>query len=343
MINVIIPNYNRKDLLESCLDSLRAQTYREFEVVVVDNSSTDGSAEMVGAKFPEARVVRLPVNRGFSGAVNVGIRASSGELVALINNDADADPAWLAELYKAASANPEAGFFASKMLFYDHRDIIDTVADGFTVAGFGYKRGWGEKDAGLYDGLTYVFGACGGGAMYRREMLEKLKVGEEYFDEDYFAFGEDVDISFRAQSQGYKCLAVPAARVYHRVRATAGVSSTMPIYLGNRNSMSTVFKNFPRPVLFKHLLSLVAFWMLSVIVDIVKTGNFTVLKAYYDMYIKRQEIKKKREEAASKRVISDREFDALLDRGWLKIWARTGLKTARVRKILNAQSTGAHT
>ena len=103
-------------------------------------------------------------NTGFSAAVNRGIAKSSGELVALINNDADADPAWLMELNKAATAHPEAGFFASKMLFYDHREIIDTVADGFTVAGFGYKVGWGEVDSGQYEGLGEVFGACGGAA-----------------------------------------------------------------------------------------------------------------------------------------------------------------------------------
>src|SRR5512143_1330122 len=109
MISVIIPNYNRADLLRSCLESLRAQTYREFEVIVVDNGSTDGSAAMVEKEFPEARVHRMITNTGFSAAVNDGIRIAKGELVALLNNDAEADPAWLMELSRAAEAHPGAG------------------------------------------------------------------------------------------------------------------------------------------------------------------------------------------------------------------------------------------
>src|SRR5512135_2442691 len=135
MISVIISNYNRADLLRSCLDSLRAQAYREFEVIVVDNGSTDGSAEMVEREFPEATVRRLEKNTGFSAAVNEGIRLAKGELVALLNNDAVADPDWLLELHSAAEAHREAGSFASKMLFYARHDIIDTVYDCFSVAG----------------------------------------------------------------------------------------------------------------------------------------------------------------------------------------------------------------
>jgi GT2 family glycosyltransferase len=225
------------------------------------------------------------------------------------------------------------------MLFYDHREIIDTVADGFTVAGFGYKVGWGETDSGQYDGLGYVFGACGGAAMYRRDMLEDIKTDGEYFDEEYFAFGEDLDISFRAQARGYKCMAVPSARVYHRVRATAGVSSSLPVFLGNRNFMMTVFKNFPRPVLLRYSPSLVSFWLLSAFADILKTGRPTVLKAYIDAFKRRDSIKSKRAALSTSRRITEREFDALLDRGWLAIWLRTGLNTARVRKILAVQSS----
>src|SRR5512135_91336 len=135
MISVIIPNYNRADLLRSCLESLRSQAYREVEVILIDNGSTDGSAEMVEKEFPEAKVRRMEKNTGFSAAVNEGIRLARGELVALLNNDAEADSAWLMELYRTAEAHPEAGSFASKMLFYARHDIIDTVYGCFSVAG----------------------------------------------------------------------------------------------------------------------------------------------------------------------------------------------------------------
>ncbi|MGC2423987.1 MAG: glycosyltransferase family 2 protein [Nitrospirota bacterium] len=338
MISVVIPNYNRADLLGACLASLRAQTYRDFEVIVVDNGSDDGSSEMAAKDFPEVRLIRLEENKGFSAAVNRGIKKSVGELVALLNNDAEADPAWLSELYSASAAHPEAGFFASKILFYDRHDIIDTVCDCFSVAGFGYKKGWGEIDKGQYDHLKYVFGACGGAAAYRRTMLDAVAQGGEYFDEEYFAFGEDLDISFRAQSMGYRCVAVPGARVYHRIRATAGNSSRMAIFLGYRNFMLTVIKNFPARSIVKHLPSLVAFWCLSILADFVKTRRFIVLKAYLAAVRMMPSMSVKRKMIASKRKIGIAQIDAMLDRGWLATWLRLGINTARVRKVLSGQS-----
>lgn len=340
MISVVIPNYNRADLLGACLASLRAQTHRDFEVIVVDNGSDDGSPEMTASEYPEVRLIRLAENKGFSEAVNRGIAESRGGLIALLNNDAEADPAWLSELHNASAAHPEAGFFASKILFYDRHDIIDTVCDGFSVAGFGYKKGWGEIDNGQYDQLSYVFGACGGAAAYRKTTLDAVARDGEYFDEEYFAFGEDLDISFRAQSLGYRCVAVPGARVYHRIRATAGNSSRMAIFLGYRNFLLTVIKNFPARSIIRHLPSLTAFWCLSILADFVKTRRFNVLKAYLAAIRMMPSMKAKRKMIASTRKIGLKQFDALLDRGWLLLWLRLGFRTARVRKVLAAQSRG---
>jgi len=333
LISVVIPNYNRKDLLASCLGALRAQTFRDFEVIVVDNGSADGSAEMVTAEFSEARLVRLDDNMGFSKAVNAGIGFSRGEFVALLNNDADADPSWLGELYNAACKHPEAGLFASKMLFYDNHAVIDTVSDGFTVAGFGYKVGWGETDAGQYDAVRHTFGACAGAAMYRKDMLERIKLDGEYFDEQYFAFGEDIDLNMRAQSQGYKCVAVPSARVYHRVRATAGISSSLPIYLGHRNTLTTVIKNFPPASLVRHSFSIILFLLLTACWDFVKTRRLTVLKAYICVLGRFNAISKKRASLKSVRSITGKEFEALLDRNWFGIWLRLGRSSVRVRRM----------
>ena len=161
----MIPNWNGKSLLPICLSSLRRQSFRDFETLVVDNGSTDGSRKLLARDFPEVRVISLGENRGFSAAVNAGIRASEAEYVALLNNDTEQDAGWLAELVAAADATPQAGSFASKLLDFGDRRVLDGAGDVLRRSGLPYRLGHGEIDRGQYDRPRFVFGACAAAAL----------------------------------------------------------------------------------------------------------------------------------------------------------------------------------
>ena len=203
-VTVVVPNWNGEIFLETCLSSLRRQSYEDFEVVLADNGSTDGSVPFVEENFPEVRVVRLPENRGFSAAVNAGIKAASpsAEHVVLLNNDTELDPGWLGALVGAADRHPEAGLFASKLVDFEDRRVLDGAGDALRKSGLPYRVGHGEVDRGQFERETFVFSACAAAALYRRSLFEDIGL----FDEDFFSNCEDGDLSFRAQLAGYRCL-----------------------------------------------------------------------------------------------------------------------------------------
>jgi GT2 family glycosyltransferase len=249
-VTVVIPNWNGREFLDACLRSLRRQYFEDFETVVVDNGSTDDSVEFVTRNFPGTRVLPLGENRGFSVAVNAGIRAMSSELVALLNNDTELDPGWLQILVQAADAHPEAGLFASKLVDFHDRRLLDGAGDVLRRSGLPYRLGHGEVDRGQYDEPAFVFGACAAAALYRRSLFEEIGL----FDEDFFAYCEDGDLSFRAQLAGYSCLYLPGAVVYHMGSAsTGGKRSPTATRLGTQNGLSLLVKNLPTPLVARFL------------------------------------------------------------------------------------------
>ena len=246
---MVVPNWNGERFLSSCLGSLREQSFKDFETILVDNGSTDGSVAFVSHNFPEVRVLPLGENRGFSVAVNAGIRASRTEYVALLNNDTETHPRWLEALMEVVGAHPAAGSFASKLVDFKDRRILDGAGDVLRRSGLPYRLGHGEPDHGQYDEATFVFGACAGAALYRRSMLDDIGL----FDEDFFANCEDGDLSFRAQLAGYRCLYVPESVVYHMGSATFGKRSPTAVRLGTRNSLCLLVKNLPTPLVPRYL------------------------------------------------------------------------------------------
>jgi GT2 family glycosyltransferase len=239
LVSVIIPNWNGASHLPTCLESLRRQTYPRVEIVIADNGSTDGSLELLAHDYPEAHTLALGENRGFTGACNAGIEICQGEFLALLNNDTEVSPQWLEKVVIAFQEHPEAGIVASKMLLFDQRDTFHTAGDFYRVNGIPGNRGVWQKDMGQYDREEYVFSACGGSAAYRRAMLDQVGM----LDEAFFFSCEDVDLAWRAQLAGWRCIYAPQAVVYHKLSATGG-GVTASFYDG-RNCIYLLVKDYP--------------------------------------------------------------------------------------------------
>ncbi|MCC6342759.1 MAG: glycosyltransferase family 2 protein [Bryobacterales bacterium] len=240
-LSVIIVNWNRKDLLRACLLSLQNQQGVQFEIIVVDNGSSDGSAEMIGQEFRSVKLIENTVNLGFCAANNQGIAAASGEFIALLNNDAEACPDWLYELRRVFDGRPSAGMAASKILVWEDPRRIDKAGHLIYLDGQNRGRGSGELDAGQYDTMEEILWPDGCAAMYRRGMLEEIGG----FDEDFFAYADDAELGLRARIAGWGCIYAPAAVVRHHRGATLGVRSLRRVELIERNRILLAAKLFP--------------------------------------------------------------------------------------------------
>ncbi len=250
-VSLILVNYNGKDFTKDCLKALEGQSFKDFEVVIVDNGSLDGSPFEIQRFTNEtpiasqAELVSLERNLGFAGGSLEGLKHTNrdSQYIALLNNDAEADKEWLGEMVKAMDMNPDIGICGSKMILRG-ADIIDSAGDGISTALRGFKRGEGNKTS-LYSERECVFGACAGAALYRRKMIEEIG----FLDEDFFLIHEDTDLNFRAQLYGWKVLYVPTAIVYHKVRSSIGHMSNAAVYYTLRNSEFVRIKNVPLAIL----------------------------------------------------------------------------------------------
>jgi GT2 family glycosyltransferase len=240
--SILLLNWNGKHLLRECLDSVLEQSDRDFEILVVDNGSTDGSAEFIRAGYGDrVRLVPLEKNLGFSGGNNVGIGLARGRWVVFLNNDTRVDSRWLEELHAAAGRYPDVPVFACKVLNYFRRDEIDTVGHLLYPDGISRGRGRLEKDTGQYDQEEEVIFPSGCAAAYRKDLLEAIGG----FDESFFAYGDDTELGLRARLYGARCLLVPKAVVYHKYSATTGSYSVFKAYQVERNRVWVLFKYFP--------------------------------------------------------------------------------------------------
>ena len=241
--SIIIPNWNGLTLLRECLGALERQSLKNFEIIVVDNGSTDDSVGWLKRNANSIKLIALNENRGFSTAVNQGIKASQAPYVVLLNNDTLARPEWLENLVRAMDKNPEASSGASRMLLYEPPHRIDSAGDGFSFrSGGGFNIGAGEPAESHLE-PAWVFGACAGAAIYRRQLFEDIGL----FDEDFFLVFEDVDLSLRAQMAGHRCLYVPEAVVHHHRGASTTPSEQVRLRSW-RNHIWVAGKSLP-PVL----------------------------------------------------------------------------------------------
>ena len=252
-VTVIIPNYNGLKFMEPCFKALELQIYHKFQILVVDNGSTDGSVEWL--KEHQIPTIFLDTNTGFSGAVNVGIRAAKTPYVLLLNNDTEPDCHFIGEMVKAIERSPKIFSVSSKMIQMYHKDKMDDAGDMYSLLGWAYQRGVGRSSGG-YSHPCRVFSACAGAAIYRREIFEKIG----YFDEMHFAYLEDIDVGYRARIAGYDNVYCPHAVVYHVGSGTSGSKyNSFKVRLAARNNIYLNYKNMPFLQLLVNVLPIVQF------------------------------------------------------------------------------------
>lgn len=325
-VAVIIPNYNGRHFLPGCLNALGQMSFKDFTTIVVDNGSTDGSVDFLREYYPRVRVIEFAENRGFSAAVNEGIRQSNGDYVALLNNDMEVEEGWLGELVRALErSGPEVGSCVGKILYFDRRERIDSAGDCFTRAGFNFKRGWQQRDQGQFDRLERVFGASAGAALYRRAMLDELGG----FDEDFFAYLEDVDLSFRAQLRGYGCLYVPPAVAYHHFAGTSSRMGDFSIYQTQKNLVSLLVKDMPTGLLIRYSPSIFGFLLISALYYLLRGKGGPFIRGRIDGLKEIKKMLEKRREIQGSIRVPGAQIAGLLEKRWL----RMRLRAARAKRM----------
>jgi GT2 family glycosyltransferase len=247
LLSIILVAWNNETHLRRCFSALSKQTLCDFDIILVDNTSTDNSVEKLHLPHPNLHLMveHLPTNLGFAVANNIGAHLAQGEWLAFLNADAFPEPDWLEKLLKAAEENPEYSFFSSRQIQANDPEWLDGAGDAYHISGLAWRHGYNRPSAEFGHEPKEVFSACAAAALIRRE--EFLQMGG--FDEDYFSYFEDVDLGFRLRLQGKKCLYVPEAIVHHVGSASTGKRSDFSVYYGYRNMIWTFIKNMPSPLI----------------------------------------------------------------------------------------------
>jgi len=278
-VAVIVVDWNSAELLDRCLASLSRQTLRPERVIVIDNAGDRPTWRHVRNAPPGTDLVRLPANRGFAAANNVGVTLGSDcDWVALLNPDAFPEPDWLERLLEAAGESPGYSSFASRLVIAGDPERLDGTGDVYAVSGLAYRRDHGAPAAGLRLEREEVFGPCAAAALYRRDAL--LEVGG--FDERFFCYFEDVDLAFRLRLAGHRCLYVPKAVVHHVGSATTVRHSAFSVYHAHRNLVWTFVKNMPGPLLALYLPHHVLLNLVSLVHFAWRGQAKTILRAKRD-------------------------------------------------------------
>jgi len=246
LVSVVIPNWNGKHFLKDCLQAVREQSYPNFEVILVDNGSTDGSADFVRKEFPEVRLVSHRENLGFAEGTNTGIRAASGGWIATLNNDTIADRDWLNESVKATAWGKRIGMVACRLVLMSDPQILNSVGIRFNFSGRAWDIGFGAPVEGDFTKRLDVFGPSSGAALYSSEMLKEIGL----LDSSFFAYFEDFDLAWRARLRGWRCVYCPTSAVKHHFSGTSKPRSAFVISHCQKNRITVMIRYYP----FRYLL-----------------------------------------------------------------------------------------
>ena len=238
-VSFIIINWNGRKFISSCIDSILNQSNKSFEVIIVDNASTDGSVNFLKKQFPEVKIVELKKNYGFATGNNIGFKESSGEYIALINNDAVLDKSWLENMVSMIEGSKQTGFCSSKIII-TNTDDIDSIGDKFTTAFAGTKVGEYQSHKNFLKPIK-MHGVCAAAALYKREMINDIG----FFHDIFFLNHEDTDLNMRAWLSGWKCYFTPDAIAYHDVNRSIGTLSDTSVYHFSRNNIWVWLINVP--------------------------------------------------------------------------------------------------
>jgi GT2 family glycosyltransferase len=304
-VSIIIPNYNGKKHLQECFKSLEMMEYDNYEIILVDNASNDGSVEFAQRIFPEIVILPLEKNYGFAEACNLGVGKAKGDYIAFLNNDTRVDTRWLKELVLAVQKYGESNVYSSKVLFYDSPHAINTIGGIITPMGSGLDINFGKEDVDEYNQVRFVGSPSGCSMLLKKSIF--LEMGG--FDKDYFAYLEDVDFGWRCWLKGYKTYYIPQSIVYHKYGSTGGkIDTPFRVFNVQKNRLFNILKNFSIP-------NLVTGFIVSVIFDLVRIVTFllhrdfslisAVLKGNYTFLLGIPETMPKRKYIQENRKISD--------------------------------------
>lgn len=272
MISIIIPARDCEAVIGPCLDSLAGQTVAAGEVIVVDDASTDRTAEIVARDYPWVKLLRLEKNLGVGGACLEGLRSASGEWIALVNSDVEAMPGWIEEVMAAAKAWPDAGMIASRILLAEPAGSLDSLGIAISRTGMARLRAHGQPDAPDESNPRFerVFGPSGAAAFYQRELIEQAG----FFEPDFFLYYDEVDMAWRAGWSGFDCILANRARVIHRHSYSILRMNVNKRYWLQKNRLRTMLRNWPAAWILKYLPLIILFDAASVALA-VSEGSIT--------------------------------------------------------------------
>ena len=311
-VSVVVLSWNGRQYLDACLEALAAQQGPSFETLLVDNGSSDGTAEYVRDRFPRVRLVALAANRGFTGGNNAGAREARGRYLVFLNNDTVVEPGWLAALRDGVDEAAGFSLVTSRIVYMHDPSIVDSAGDGYFRSGGAFKRYHGQPSH-LADDSTEVFGICGGACLISRAVFEELGG----FDEDFFFSHEDVDLSYRARLRGYRCRYAAASIVRHHGSATLGRASAFAVFHSQRNLEWLYVKNTPASLLLQTIPGH-ALYIAAAGAHFARSGRFTTfLRAKAAALLGLPRMMRKRAAVQRGRRVRAGLIDAQLERHWL--------------------------
>ncbi len=320
LVSIIIVTWNSKKYLSNCLEHLLAQSFRDFEIILVDNGSSDGALDGMQEKYPSLnlRIHGLKTNIGFAAANNIGARLARGYWLTLLNTDAFPNPDWLSNLISAANKDPRFSSFSSRQIKADEPHLLDGAGDVYHISGFAWKRYLGYSSENYGTESKETFSPCAAAVMYSREAF--LEVGG--FDEDLFSYYEDVDLGFRLRLAGYRSLYVADAVVEHVGSGALGVQSDFAFYYCHRNLVWIYFANMPLPYLWFYMPIHIMTNLVYLLFYTLKGRGGILWKAKRDALRGLPSALRKRKNIQSHRRVALDEFVRTMEHGWFTPFLR---------------------